>query len=165
VVWGTLFIYLWCLFFLTLLFCISCHMHHGLYITLMHLCTQYESEKSSKCVIGIWGLHKRQSTHLGGVSFSNLLNTHIFYKNKLWLSSITTKGEIESASWPLIVLVIMTSTICGIWCFVKMCAGLKWMKLIWLIKGRPPISSRCFQLESRLYFILLLNLSIGNTVI
>jgi hypothetical protein len=33
----------------------------------------------------------------------------------------------ESASWPLIILVIMTSTICG-------------------------ISSRCFQLESRLYF-------------
>jgi hypothetical protein len=41
------------LWFLTLLFCISCHMHHGLDITLMHLCIQFESEKSSKCVIGI----------------------------------------------------------------------------------------------------------------
>jgi hypothetical protein len=59
----------WCLLFLTLLICISCHMHHGYYITLMHLCMQIESEISSKCVIGILGLHKRPSTHLGGVPF------------------------------------------------------------------------------------------------
>jgi hypothetical protein len=30
------------------------------------------------------------------------------------LQSITKKGEIESASWPLIVLVIVTNTTCGI---------------------------------------------------
>jgi hypothetical protein len=43
----------WWLLFLTLLICISCHMHHEYYITLMHLCMQIESEISSKCVIGI----------------------------------------------------------------------------------------------------------------
>jgi hypothetical protein len=41
------------LLFLTLLICISCHMHHGYYITFMHLCMQIESEVSSKCVLGI----------------------------------------------------------------------------------------------------------------
>jgi hypothetical protein len=43
----------WWLLFLTLLICISCHMHRGYYITLMHLCMQIESEISLKCVIGI----------------------------------------------------------------------------------------------------------------
>jgi hypothetical protein len=43
----------WCLLFLTLLTFIACHMHHGYYITLMHLCMQIENEISSKCVIGI----------------------------------------------------------------------------------------------------------------
>jgi hypothetical protein len=43
----------WCLLFLTLLTCITCHMHHRFYITLMHLCMQIESEISSKCVISI----------------------------------------------------------------------------------------------------------------
>jgi hypothetical protein len=66
-----------CLLFLTLLICISCHMHHVFYITIMHLCTQIESEKSSKCVIGIWGLRKSPSTHLGGVSFSIVGYTHL----------------------------------------------------------------------------------------
>jgi hypothetical protein len=37
----------------------------------------------------------------------------------------TKYDTIESASWPLIVLVIVTSTICVIYCLVKMCAGLK----------------------------------------
>jgi hypothetical protein len=45
--------YAWRLLFLTLLICISCHMHHGYYITLMHLCMQIESKISSKSVIGI----------------------------------------------------------------------------------------------------------------
>jgi hypothetical protein len=43
----------WWLLFLTLLICISCHMHHIYYITLTHLCMQIESEISSKCVISI----------------------------------------------------------------------------------------------------------------
>jgi hypothetical protein len=43
----------WCLLSLTFLICITCHMHHGFYITLVHLCMQIESEISSKCVIGI----------------------------------------------------------------------------------------------------------------
>jgi hypothetical protein len=72
----------WCLLFLTLLIFISCHMYHGLYITLMHLCMQFESEKTSKCVIGIWGLRKSPSTHLGGVSFSNYwIHTSFIKKN------------------------------------------------------------------------------------
>jgi hypothetical protein len=70
----------WCLLFLTLLICITCHMHHRFYITLVHLCMQFESKIFSKCVIGIWGLHKRPSTHLGGVSFSIVGYTHLFMK-------------------------------------------------------------------------------------
>jgi hypothetical protein len=43
----------WWLLFLTLLVCISCHMHHNYYITIMYSCMQIESVVSSKCVIGI----------------------------------------------------------------------------------------------------------------
>jgi hypothetical protein len=43
-----------------------------------------------------------------------LLDTHIFIRKQIVLSSITKKGEIESAFWPLIVSVIVTNTICGI---------------------------------------------------
>jgi hypothetical protein len=43
----------WWLLFLTLLICISCHMHHNYFITLMHLCMQIASGISFKCVIGI----------------------------------------------------------------------------------------------------------------
>jgi hypothetical protein len=38
----------------------------------MHLCMQIESEVSSKYVIGIWGLHKRPSTHLGLIRFHGI---------------------------------------------------------------------------------------------
>jgi hypothetical protein len=39
------------------------------------------------------------------------------------------------------------------------------MKLMVLTKGRPPTPSRCFHLESRLNLFLILNLSIGNTIL
>jgi hypothetical protein len=41
---------------------------------------QIESEKPSKCVIGIRGLHKSPSTHLGGVSSSIGEYTHLLCK-------------------------------------------------------------------------------------
>jgi hypothetical protein len=47
------------------------------YITLMHLCMQIESEKTSKSVIGILGINKSPSTHLGGVSLSINGYTHL----------------------------------------------------------------------------------------
>jgi hypothetical protein len=57
----------------------------------------------------------------------------------------------ESASWPLIILVIMSNTICGILWLIKMCAGFKWMKIMVLTRGRPPTPSQCFHLESPYY--------------
>jgi hypothetical protein len=51
-----------------------------------------ESEISSKCVIGIWGLHKRPSTHLGGVSFSIVEYTH-FYENELCCHQSQKEGD------------------------------------------------------------------------
>jgi hypothetical protein len=82
----------WCLLFLTSLICISCHMHHGLFITLMHLCIQFESEKSSKCAIGIlrpsW---KSKHTFRGSFIFK-LLDTHIFYKKQIVVVINQQKG-------------------------------------------------------------------------
>jgi hypothetical protein len=72
--------------------------YHVICITssISHLCTwmQIESEKSSKCVIGIWGLRKSPSAHLGGVSFSIGGYTHLLCQQIVVVIN-HQKGEIE----------------------------------------------------------------------
>jgi hypothetical protein len=84
---------------------ISCHMHHKLFITPMHLVVvcKHVGGATTKCM----SRHLRPpllTRHtFRGELFYILLDTHIsFYLNQIVLSSITKKGEIESAPRPLI---------------------------------------------------------------
>ena len=104
--------------FLTLLLCWSCHMHHGYIITLNHLYAKFQGS-SHKYVH--WHLRSPWDTlmHIFRGSFSiSLFTIHVFYSSlcepKLVLSSITKKGEIESASRPLF------------GALKKLCAEIKW---------------------------------------
>jgi hypothetical protein len=63
-------------------------------------------------------------TFRGSFSLNCWINTSLLF-NQIVLSSITKKGETESASRLLIILVIMTMQFGRINAFNKMCAGLQ----------------------------------------
>jgi hypothetical protein len=65
------------------------------------------------------------NAHILGQFLTRLLDTHISLIYQIVLSSITKKGETESASRLLIILVIMTTQFGRINAFNKMCEGLK----------------------------------------
>ena len=126
--------YLWCLCWLMIcyfsLYCrdIFCHLHHGIILfTLVHnVFMQRFRGISCKCVCkGIWGLSSlTMHTSRGSSSLNCWIYTSLSF-NQIVLSSITKKGEIESASRLLIILVIMTMQLGRINALNEMCAGFK----------------------------------------
>jgi hypothetical protein len=112
--------------FIVVIYYVICNTGY-FFITLVHNVLMERFRGISWRIVckGIWGLSSWQCTHLGGsYSLNCWIHTSLLY-NQIVLSSITKKGEIESASRLLIILVIMTMKFGWINAFNKMCAGLK----------------------------------------
>jgi hypothetical protein len=120
---------------------ISCHMHHGyIHHTWALPCKVLGGVHLNMC-IGIWD-HFELYMHIFRGSSSILLffNSWILFfpcESKLVLSSITKKGEIESASRPLIDFGDSWQSQFGIWCFDAVVCRNKMKDLRRRRKGGP----------------------------
>jgi hypothetical protein len=104
-------------------------MHHGIFlITLVHNVFTQRFRGGGLLPICVQRhlrpLYLMMHTSRGSFSLNCWIHTSLLF-NQIVLSSITKKGETESASRLLIILVIMTMQFGRINAFNEMCAGLK----------------------------------------
>jgi hypothetical protein len=85
--------------------------YHVICITVINshyaLVLQNERKTFAKCVMGIWCLYKIKHT-FRGAPLKFVRYTHLYLKMNCVVINHQKRREIQSASWPLIVLVIMT---------------------------------------------------------
>jgi hypothetical protein len=119
----------------------------------------------TNCLQSIWGLFLlTMHTFRGSLLLHYWIYTSLLH-NQIVLPSITKKGETESASRPLIVLVIMSIAILVDWCFQwDVCRFQRNINWVWS-KEAPNNFYAVLKLKWSFNSFYLLNLSLWNIVL